>query len=252
MNAYSLEKKENRRLKKLNRQINKNTLYQDPEKRPIQPPKRSVLEEVGNAVTHGLGAILAVIGLLMLLSKSTNGFMIVAACIYMGALFYMMLNSCLYHSFKWGRPVKRLWRRFDYTSIYLLIGGTFAPLQLVEISREYTHGLAIGIVYISIMWALIITGVTLTAIFGPGRVKKVNFPLYFIIGWSGLALVPGFIKYNIDLFYYILAGGLVYSLGMIPFAAFKGKESAHFIWHIFVLAGAVVQFIGIYLYIYCA
>ncbi len=149
--------------------------------------------------------------------------------------------------------VKRIWRRFDYTSIYLMIAGTFAPLQLIEIPRDYgdPQGFIFGITYFAIMWTLVVVGITLTCIFGPGRTKKVNFPLYFIIGWSGLCVVPGWLAHNINLFWWILIGGIVYTLGMIPFAVLKGKKSAHFIWHLIVMAGVIIQFIGIYLYVYC-
>lgn len=218
----------------------------------VEPPKRSVLEEVGSSVSHGIGAAFAIVGLILLLNKSNDIYHIVSAIMYMLGLFLMCLNSCLYHAFKWRTKVKRIWRRFDYTSIYLLIASTFAPLQLVELGREYPEvGQTIGIIYFIVMWLLTILGITLTCVFGPERVKKVNFPLYFIIGWSALAMVPGWINYNPNLFGYILAGGIVYSLGMIPFAVFRHTESAHFLWHLFVLAGATVQFIGIYLYVFC-
>ena len=96
-----------------------------------EPPKLTVLEEVGNSVTHGVGALLAIAGMVLLLIKSDTGMKVMASCFYGISLFLMMLMSCLYHSFKSGSTVKRLWRRFDYASIYLLIGGTFAPHSLV-------------------------------------------------------------------------------------------------------------------------
>ena len=96
-----------------------------------EPPKLTNLEEVGNAVTHGIGALLAIAGMVLLLVKSDTGLKVMASCFYGISLFFLMLMSCLYHAFKSGSTVKRLWRRFDYSSIYLLIGGTFAPLCLV-------------------------------------------------------------------------------------------------------------------------
>ena len=64
-------------------------------------------------------------------------------------------------------------------------------------------------------------------------------------------MVPGWINYNYNLFLYILIGGIVYSLGMIPFGLLRHKGGAHFIWHLFVLAGAIIHFIGMYLYVFC-
>ena len=96
-----------------------------------EPPKLTVLEEVGNAVTHGIGAGLAIAGFVLLLLKSDTGLKVMASCFYGISLILMFLMSCLYHSYKSGLAVKRIWRRFDYSSIYLLIGGTFAPMYLV-------------------------------------------------------------------------------------------------------------------------
>ena len=110
--------------------------------------------------------------------------------------------------------------------------------------------MVLGIIWFSVMWALIILGITMTSIFGPGKVKKLNFPLYFILGWSGVMFIPGWINYNLPLLWWTLIGGLVYTLGMIPFAALRHKTVSHFIWHFFVLAGAITQFIGIYLCVY--
>jgi len=239
------ELKKNKRSIRLNNRLNKHPR--------IEPPKRLTLEEVGCAISHGIGVILAIVGLVLLLNKSTDGWLRTSAIIYMFSLGFMCLNSCLYHSFKWGTKVKRLWRRFDYTSIYLLIAGTFAPLQLVELGREYGQtGMTLGIIYFIIVWFLTVTGLTLTCIFGPERTRKVNFPLYFVIGWSAICMVPGWIQYNFQLFIYILVGGIVYSLGMIPFGVFRKKPVAHFLWHLFVIAGAIIHFIGLYLYVFCA
>lgn len=207
-----------------------------------EPPKLTILEEVGNAVTHGIGAILAIAGMVILLCKSDTGLKIMASCFYGISLILLMLMSCLYHSFKSGSKVKRLWRKFDYSSIYLLIGGTFAPLYLVY------WGNTLGIVLFSIQWFLIILGITIICIFGPGRFKWIHFTLYFVIGWSGVIFFPDWIKNNIQLFWMILTGGVIYTVGMIPFV--KDKKNSHFIWHFFVLAGAIIHWFGIYLFVF--
>ena len=207
-----------------------------------EPPHLTILEEVGNAVTHGVGAALALVGFILLLLKSDTGMKVMASCFYGISLFFLMLMSCLYHAFKSGSTVKRLWRRFDYSSIYLLIGGTFAPLYLVY------WGNTLGIVLFCIDWALIVVGITMLGVFGPGRFKCLHFSLYFIIGWSGLILMPDFYKNNLPLLWMIFIGGVIYTVGMIPFL--KDKKYNHFIWHFFVLAGAILHWMGIYLFVY--
>ena len=207
-----------------------------------EPPVLTILEEVGNAITHGVGAVLALVGFILLLLKSDTGMKVMASCFYGISLFILMLMSCLYHSFKSGSKVKRIWRRFDYASIYLLIGGTFAPLYLVY------WGNTLGIVLFCIQGSLIVLGIIMLAIFGPGKWKWIHFTLYFTIGWSGLIMLPDFFHNNIPLLFMILIGGIVYTVGMVPFA--RDKKYDHFIWHFFVLIGALLHWFGIYLFVY--
>ncbi|MDU1411851.1 MAG: hemolysin III family protein [Clostridium sp.] len=228
---------DNKEIKKENKEKRKQLIRELNE-----PPRLTVLEEVGNAVTHGVGAALAVIGFIFLMLKSDTGLKVIAACIYGMSLFFLMLMSCLYHSFKSGSGAKRLWRRFDYCSIYLLIGGTFAPLYLVY------WGNTLGIVLCIIQWSLIILGIVMVSVFGPGRLRWLHFTLYFVIGWSGLIFIPGWIKNDMPLLWMILIGGVIYTVGMVPFV--REKKYDHFVWHFFVLIGAILHWIGIYLYVY--
>lgn len=206
------------------------------------PPKRSVLEEIGNAVTHGIGALFGIAGLVMLLIKSDTGIKRWTALIYGVSFILMFLMSCLYHGFKWGTRVKRLWRRFDYISIYLLIGGTFTPLWLLF--WDSTSGIPFCIAE----WFLILAGITLISVFGPEKARKVHMTLYVVLGWCGLVFIPKMMNSNLSLFLFIISGGILYTLGIIPFA--MKKKGAHFIWHFFVLFGAVVHWFGVYFFLY--
>ena len=207
-----------------------------------EPPRRGVLEEVGNAVTHGVGAMLSIAGLVLLLLKSDTGAKVLSSCVYGFCLILMFLMSCLYHAFKGGSTVKRVWRRFDYISIYLLIGGSFTPLWLLY------WGNAWGVALCCVQWAVLITGIVFISVFGPGRIRRLHMTLYIVIGWSALVFLPGMLKNDLPLFLFILGGGLLYTLGIIPFAL--KRKGAHFLWHFFVLFGALVQFLGIYLHVY--
>lgn len=205
------------------------------------PPRRTVLEEIGNAVSHGSGVILAVVALVFMLKKVDSTIALVASLVYFSGLFILFTMSALYHSFSYGSKVKRLFRRFDYSSIYLLIGSTYAPIVLCYVGGKF------GIIFFIVQWLIIITGITLIGVFGPNRLKYIHFPLYFILGWSAILFLPRMIREDLNLFLWILSGGIIYCLGMIPFL--RDRKVSHFIWHIFVLLGAIVQWIGIYLYI---
>ena len=96
-----------------------------------EPPVLTVGEEVFNAVSHGLGALLAVAAMVLLLIRSHTGQEVMASCFYGISMVLMMCMSGVYHALPSGSAAKRVCRRFDYTSIYLLIGGTFAPILLL-------------------------------------------------------------------------------------------------------------------------
>ncbi|MBO4378323.1 MAG: hemolysin III family protein [Clostridia bacterium] len=220
----------------------KNALTPDSRRRRNEPPRRSGLEEVGNAVTHGVGSLLSIAALVLLLLRADTTPKIVAALVYGICMILMFTMSCLYHSFRSGSTVKRVWRRFDYISIYLLIGGTFAPLWLV-----YWGGKT-GLLLMILQWIIIVAGVTFVGVFGPGRLRPLHIALYIVLGWSALVFLPGMIRNDRPLFWFILAGGIIYTLGIIPFLL--KKKGAHFLWHFFVLFGAIAHWLGIYLYVY--
>ena len=214
-----------------------------------EPPKRRLLEEIGNSVSHGVGALIGIACLVLMILKATDALLLTAAIVYGVCFTFQMLLSCLYHSFRGGSTVKRIFRRFDYCSIYLAIGGTFAPLYLIYMV-QHMWGLTAGLVFFAIQWAFIALGITFVGVFGPGRFRWLHFTLYFVIGWSAIMFIPFWIKDSLPLFLWIISGGITYTLGMIPFAALKHKPVAHFIWHIFVLAGSILMWVGIYLFVF--
>ena len=207
-----------------------------------EPPRRSVLEEIGNSVTHGIGAALAICGTIILLVRSRSGLHTAAALIYGLCMIVLFLMSCLYHAFRGGSTVKRVFRRFDYSSIYLLIGGTFTPIFLLFLDKPIGLYLCIG------MWAFIATGISLVGVFGPVRLKVLHTAMYIVLGWSALFFAPKMIREVPEMFYIVLAGGVAYTLGIIPFAL--KKKGSHFIWHMFVLAGAMLHYFAILHFLY--
>ncbi len=209
---------------------------------PQNPPKRHLLEEIGNAVSHGLGSLFSTVAIILMATHADDVYETIGAWVYFFGLFVMFTMSCLYHAFPHGSRVKRLFRRFDYSSIYLLIGATFAPILLSYVGGTF------GLVFFIIQWAVIITGISLVGVFGPTRLKFIHFPLYIILGWCGIMFLPHMLRSDPWFAFYILGGGVIYSLGIIPFA--MKNRVAHFVWHFFVLAGAVMQWVGVYSYIY--
>lgn len=209
---------------------------------PKNPPKRALLEEIGNSLTHGMGAVFAIVAMVLMLVFADGATQIASALIYSVGMLVAFLASCLYHALPYGRCAKRLFRRFDYSGIYILIGATFAPVLLSCMGDTF------GIVFFVIQWSVIAAGVALVGVFGPGRLRFIHIPLYVVLGWSALMLMPAMLSWDPYLALFILLGGIVYTLGIIPYAI-KARVS-HFVWHIFVLLGAVCQWVGVFVFIY--
>ena len=212
-----------------------------------EAPKRRVIEEIGNSITHGVGALIGIFLLIMMLIYSNTGIKLFSALVYGICIILQMAFSCMYHAFKYGSRVKRIFRRFDYSAIYLLLGGTFTPLYLIFMHNTWP---TLSYVLFYMMWTFIIFGLTMVAIFGPGRLRFLHYFLFFGIGWAGVIFIPLFLKTDIRFLLWILGGGLCYTLGMIPFALFNKKNTAHFIWHFMSMAGTFLQWVGIFLYVF--
>ncbi len=207
-----------------------------------EPPRLSAEEERFNTLSHGAGVLLGAVCTALLLAKSDTAWKLAASLVYGGSMTLMMLMSSIYHAMPTGSGAKRFCRRLDYTSIFLLIGGTFAPILLV-----YLGGTA-GLLLFCGQWAVILAGAGLVLAFGPGQWRAAMFTLYFVLGWSGLAFLPEFFRNAPTLLWFILMGGIVYTTGMIPFA--RKRKYDHCVWHLFVLAAALLHFLGIYTQIY--
>lgn len=207
-----------------------------------EPPRLTAGEEIVNTLSHALGAGLAVAAMVLLLLRSRTGLEIMASCFYGVSMVLMLMMSSVYHALPAGSSAKRICRRFDYLSIYLLIGGTYAPILLVYLGGR------LGVALFCLQWCVIITGVVLVSVFGPGRWRWLHFTLYFTMGWLGVMFVPSFLSHAPMLLWFVLAGGVVYTLGMIPFA--RHRPYNHCIWHMYVLLAAVLHWFGIYTQIY--
>jgi hemolysin III len=202
------------------------------------------MEEVMNAVTHGIGTLLAVAGLVLLTVLAyLHGdiWHIVSFSIYGTTLVLLYLASTLYHSFT-NEKVKRVFKILDHSAIYLLIAGTYTPFTLVPL-----HGV-LGWTVFGVVWGLAVIGIVFKVFF-TGRFKLVSTICYLGMGWfivfaikPLLATVPA---WGMS---WLFVGGLFYSLGSV-FYLWKRIPYNHAIWHLFVLAGSVSHFIAVFFYV---
>ncbi len=210
---------------------------------------QSVGEEIANGVSHGVMAIFGIVALVLLLMKADNGWEVTSAIIFGVSIFILYIMSTMYHSLAFTKA-KMLFKKFDHLSIYILIGGTFAPaLLLLPGLREATFfGIPDkGLTLFIIQWTLIAIGITFKAIW----IKKytaIHLALYLLLGWSAVIFVYDLYQTSQPAFWLILSGGFAYTIGVVFYALSKIKYF-HFIWHLWVAAGTILQFIAIYGYL---
>ncbi len=202
------------------------------------------MEEVMNAVTHGIGTLLSVAGLVLLTVLAyLHGdiWHIVSFSIYGTTLVLLYLASTLYHSFT-NERIKRIFKILDHSAIYLLIAGTYTPFTLVPL-----HGV-LGWTVFGVVWGLAMIGIVLK-IFFAGRFNIISTLCYLGMGWFIVFAIKPLIATVPALgMTWLLVGGLFYTLGSI-FYLWKKIPYNHAIWHLFVLAGSISHFIAVFFYI---
>lgn len=197
-----------------------------------------------NSITHLVGAVLALAGLVVLVAEAArqgDPWKIVSFSVYGATLFMLYGASALYHSLR-GRA-KVVFRKLDHLAIYLLIAGTYTPFMLVTLRGGWGWSL------FGVIWGLAIFGMVLE--FLPRRRARVlSVAIYFLMGWLVLvAFGPLWAALPLGGLVWLVAGGLFYTVGAI-FYGLDGKlRHAHGIWHLFVLAGSASHYFAILYYV---
>lgn len=202
-------------------------------------------EEIANAFTHGAGFILSIIGIVVLIYNSVlSGSVrhIVSCSLYGSALLILFLISTLYHSITHVR-VKKIFRRLDHISIFLLIAGTYMPITLVALKGT------VGWVFFYLQCAFCFVGVLFKACYGP-KYPAVSLIVYLLMGWVAVfAFKAIFLALSIHGFMWVIYGGIFYTLGVVFFATDQRFQFFHAIWHVFVLLGSACHFVMVLFYI---
>ncbi len=204
-------------------------------------------EELFNSLTHGAGVLFgvgALVAMLVIAIRSRDVSKITAFSVYGACIIVMFLSSTLYHSIS-NKKAKKILRVFDHSSIFLFIAGTYTPVVVLALRGEMKW------FFLAAVWTVAIAGIIFKILtYGKfDKYKAISLIIYIGMGW--LAILP--IKMIIQetswgFFGYILAGGILYSLGTI-FYAIKKIPHHHSIWHLFVLSASVIHFIGIIYYL---
>lgn len=197
-----------------------------------------------NSVSHFLGAVAAAVGTALLVILATlqgDPWKIVSFSIYGATLILLYLASTLYHTTR-GRA-KEVFQKLDHGAIYLLIAGTYTPFTLVTLRGPF------GWAIFGIVWGLAVVGIAIDAWHG-ARQRIVPIVIYLIMGWLVVIVIRPLLRaLPLQGFLWLLAGGLLYTGGIVFYALDKRLAMGHGIWHLFVLGGSATQFVAVFRYV---
>ena len=204
----------------------------------------SAEEELANAWTHGIGAVLAIVGTVFLLletpanaTEKQVGFLVFGL-----SMVLLYAASTAYHSVK-SQQRKSLYKKLDHIAIYFLIAGTFTPFCWVVLREE-----ALGINVLIAVWAIAFAG-TIFKIFFTGKLEVLSLISYLGMGWLGFTLFSRLSELiSPEAVNLMLYGGLCYTGGVVFYLMRKLKYH-HAIWHIFVMGGTAFHFAAVYLFV---
>ena len=205
--------------------------------------KNLYIEETLNSISHGFAAIASVIGLIALtLNSSKQEWVLFSSIVYGLSLIILYTSSTLYH---WSRnkKIKHVLRIADHCSIFILIAGTYTPILLISI------GGSVGWYFFGIQWALVLIGIVFK-IFYTGKYEIISVLIYIIMGWM-VIFKWDYLTNSISdtAFNLLLAGGIIYTIGILFYLLDSKIKYFHFVWHLFVITGSVFHYIVIFKYV---
>ncbi len=205
-------------------------------------------EERFHAISHLVGAGFGVAILILCLVRSVlhgDPWAVVGSAVYGASMILLYITSGIYHALR--RPMaKKVMQVLDHCTIYFLIGGTYTPIVLCSI-RRFSAGWGWGL--FGLVWGLAVMAVIFTAI-DLKKYAKLSMCCYIGMGWSILvALKPAIQAIPLAGLGWILAGGIAYTIGAILYGVGKRHRYMHGVFHVFVLLGSSLQFVGIFQYV---
>lgn len=204
---------------------------------------QTVGEEVANAISHGVGTLgaIAITPFLIIKALPLGAGAITGVAIFCASMIVLYASSAIYHSLPHSKA-KRLFQIFDHSAIFLLIAGTYTPFTLSVLQGAW------GWTLFGLIWGLALVGVVLKTIHTNGT-SKLSIAMYLAMGWLAIfAVRPLYYTLPGWGLFWILAGGVMYTGGVIFFAYDHRKKYNHFIWHLFVLAGTACHVIAVLCY----
>lgn len=211
-----------------------------------EPPHYSVGEEIANSITHGIGVLLGIAGLVLLIVKAAldgaQPAYMASAIVFGVSIILEYLASTLYHAIQ-VKSAKRIFRIIDHSCIYLLIAGSYTPFLLITLEP---YG---GIIMFVVIWALAIAGISFEIVGRQRQPRWVTILIYLFMGWLVVFRLPQLVAALEPLALALLVvGGLCYTVGC-AFYLLKKIRYMHSVWHLWVLAGSVFIYMVVILFV---
>lgn len=206
-------------------------------------PKQTRKEEIANTISHGAGALAAIVAAPFLIYYAVHygdALIVTGASIFILSVFLLYLSSTLYHGLSDGKA-KDIFQVLDHVAIFILIAGTYTPFTVGILQGAFGWFLLI------LIWLMAITGITLRLWLGKSNMR-IFVILYLLMGWTIIIGIKPLLE-NMELagLLWIAVGGAAYTLGVI-FYLLPRRMYTHFVWHLFVLAGTSSHFMAVMFY----
>ena len=213
------------------------------EKRRVGIPDYTLGEEIFNAVSHGVGALLGVAALVLMVVRAHGALAVTTVSLFGASLILLYTMSCLYHALSAKTPGKKVLRVLDHCNVFLLVLGTYVPVSLLGV------GGAAGWTLFGIVAFFSVLGIVLTAV-DLERYQVAAVICELCSGWSILIGVSGLLRrMGVPGLCFLLLSGLMYSLGAVLYARGAKKRFRHSVFHLFCLLGSFFHFWSVYRYL---
>ena len=212
-------------------------------KHGITIPNYSQGEEIFNAISHGIGALLSVVALVLMLVKAKTPLAVVSVSIFGFAMIVLYVISCVYHALSRRVKGKKVLRVIDHCNVFFLVLGTYVPVSLLGVSGW------LGWTLLGVVFAFASTGISLNGV----NVDKYKVPsviCHLVCGWSILFGVPALLEtMGRAGVYWLIGGGAAYTVGSILYGIGAKKKYIHCVFHVFCLIGTFCHFWAVYSYL---
>jgi hemolysin III len=198
-------------------------------------------EELANSISHGIGVVFALIAAPILIVTAVNAgdvYSIVGSSVFAASMITLYLSSTLYHALP-NKRAKGAFQIVDHIAIFLFIAGTYTPFALGVLRGVW------GWTIFGLVWSIALAGIIMKLVFG-AKYPKISTAIYLSMGWIAIIAIKPLIDSVLPWgMFWIVSGGVAYTVGVVFFIIDTHLPYAHFIWHLFVLLGTVFHFIAV-------